>query len=222
MTFLQLRTLVWSWLDDPDGGYFTESEVNRWINNAQQEAQKLILQSFESHFEKCVETTTVINQREYQLPSDFKKLVRLDLIVSGTTFATEDADQLSKITSSQQDLISVSKTGTPVSYFFKNNQIILVPAPDAAKTLRMTYIYRLADMSNDSDESEIPIEYHEYLAVLATIDGLQKDGRDIGPMMAKKQGYETTIKRDAEQRNIDAPRTVVQTMDDEYYGDDLY
>lgn len=213
MTFLEMRTLVWSWLDDPQGGYFTASQVNRWLNNGQKEVQKLVEQAFEGYFEKCSQTTTVANQREYQLPSDFKRVVRLELIISGTTFVTESAIRLEKITPNQQD--AFPRTGQPVCYYFKNNQLILVPAPQTSQVLRLTYINRLGDMTNDGDTSEIPEDYHEMVCVLAALDGLYKDGREVGPMVEKRKYYEEQLKRDAEQRHIDAPRTVVQTQDDD-------
>jgi len=213
VTFLEMQTLVLSWLDDVDAQYFTSTQVKLWLNNAQKEAQKLIEQAFEGHFIKCVETTTVIDQREYELPSDFRRLHRLELVLSGSSFVTQDTSLLQKITRNQQD--AFERKGTPQAYYFKGTQIVLVPVPDSAKTLRMEYAYRLADLTADADVSEIPIHYHEYLPLLATRDGLLKDGRDPAPIMAKIASFEDQIKKDAEQRNADMPRTVVQTMYDE-------
>lgn len=213
MTFLEQQDLVLAWLDDVDANYFTRAQIKLWLNNAQKETQKLVEQAFEGHFIKCVETTTVVDQREYELPSDFKRLQRLELVITGSTFVTQEVHLLNKITRNQQDLFD--RKGTPQCYFFKGTQIILAPVPDAAKTLRMEYTYRLADLSADGDVSEIPKDYHEYPCVLATIDGLIRDGRDPAPMLAKKAEIELAIKRDAEERNVDMPRNVVQTNFDE-------
>lgn len=217
MTFLELRVLTSTWLDDVNNGYFTVAQVNQWLNNAQREVQKLVEQSFEGRFEKCVETTTVVNQREYQIPTDMKRVVRLELVLQGSSFENESVQRLDKITPNQQDFFT-ERVSTPRAYYFKNNQIILVPAPNIAKTLRLTYTYRLADMVNDGDVSEIPEDYHEMMAVLATLDGLYRDGRDPGPMIEKRKYYEQQLKRDAEQRHIDSPRTVVQTIEDDFEG----
>lgn len=215
MTFVQLQTLVSSWLDDSSNGYFTLTEVKRWLNNAQREAQKMVGQAFEGHYRKVVQTTMVQYQREYQLPSDFRKLSRLEVILTGSSFQTESVQRLVKITENQQD--NFERTGTPLAYYFKGDQIVLVPAPDDDKTLRLTYMYRVTDMSNDADTPDIPEDYHEYLAVLATLDGLYKDGRETGPMMQKKEYFEKLFKQDAEERNVDESRTVVQTQfDDEW------
>lgn len=213
MTFLEMQTLVSTWLDDVDQTYFTATQIKLWLNNAQKEAQKLVEQAFEGHFIKCVETTTVIAQREYELPSDFKRLHRLELVISGSTFITQSVQPLVKITPNQQD--AIARSGIPTVYYFKGTQLILLPVPDSAKTLRMEYTYRLADLSLDADVSEVPKEYHELMPILATIDGLIRDGRDIAPMMAKKAEIEVAIKRDAEERNVDAPRAIVQNNYDD-------
>lgn len=215
MTFSELQVLVSTWLDDVNNGYFTVAQVKQWLNNAQLETQKLVVQSFEGHYRKVVETTMVQYQREYQLPSDFKKLSRLEIIMSGTAFQNEDRVRIAKITENQQDMFG-EKTGTPIAYFFQGDKIIMVPAPDTARTLRMTYIYRVSDMVNDNDEPDIPIDYHEYLAVLATLDGLYRDGRETAPYLEKKRYYEEQFKRDAEERNVDESRTIVQTIDDDF------
>lgn len=217
MTFVQLQTMVSSWLDDPNNGYFTLAEVKLWLNNAQREAQKMVIQAFEGHYRKVVETTMVQYQREYQLPSDFKKLSRIEVVLSGTTFQTESVTRLSKITENQQDMVT-ERTGTPMAYYFKGDQVVLVPAPDDDKTLRLTYLYRVTDMVNDADLPDVPADYHEYLAVLATLDGLYKDGREVGPMLQKKEYFERLFKQDAEERNVDESRTIVQTLDDDYEG----
>ncbi len=216
MTFLEMQDLALTWLDDPDAGYFSRTTIKSWINNAQKEVQKIIDQAFEGHFIKTVETTTVSGQREYQLPSDFKRLHRLEIVIDdGGGFSTESVNQLGKITPNQQG--KFSRLSTPEAYFFKGKQIILVPIPDSAKTLRMDYSYSLADLVNDSDLSEIPVEHHEILSVYAAIDGFGKDGRDGSMMVAKRDEWIKMLKQDAEQRNADMSRTVV-TQDD---GDEM-
>lgn len=217
MTFLELRNLVSYYLDDLQLAYFTAVQVNRWINNAQESVQKQVIQAFEDMFVKCVQTTTVIGQREYNLPDDFRKLNRVQLVLSGATPQTESLMDLVKITRGEE-ANSFSNFGTPSAFYFLNKQVILTPAPDTTKTLRMDYTYRLQPLSADSDVSEIPIEYHELIAITATVDGLIKDGRDPGTLLAKKIQLEKELREDAEQRNISSPRTVVTTQDDDYGG----
>lgn len=217
MTFLEQQDRVLADLNDVDANYFTRTIVKGYLNEAQKTAQKVIEQAFEGHFQKCVETTTVIGQREYELPTDFKRLVRLELVISGSAFSSQTVQTLGKCTRSQQDVLP--RSGTPAGYDFKGTQLILFPCPNVAKTLRMEYVYKLPTLSADGDTSEIPSEYHEYMCVLATIMGFLRDSVPTNELVAKKKEMEEDIKRDAEQRNIDQPRQVVQTNFDEPIDD---
>jgi hypothetical protein len=221
MTFLQLRVLTSGLLDDVDNGYFSVSQVNTWLNNAQKEVQKILNQAFEGHTIVKKQTTLVPSQREYALPSDFKRLHTINVVMQGTTTADLVVQPLTKITRNQQYLVN-NQTGTPQGYYFQGNYIVLVPAPDLARTMYMEYEYLIADMVLDADQPDLPPQYHEMIALYACRKGLLKDGRDAALAQKEISDFETGLKRDAEQRNADAPRTVVQTMDDDNGGDFIF
>lgn len=209
MTFLDLRNLVLYWLDDLNAGYFTPQQVNVWLNNAQYELQKLLLQANENYYLECVQTTLITNQTDYVLPDDFMKLHRLEMVVSGVP-PQENKLSLSWITLNQQDLLG-NQQGQPQFYTIKKNRLILFTAPDQPYILRLYYSPRVTQMVLDTDVPNAPAHYHEYIAVLATRDGLLKDMRDIAAITAKLNYYEAMLKNDAQERNQDAPRSIVST-----------
>ncbi len=221
MTFLQLRVLTSGLLDDVDNGYFTVAQVNTWLNNAQKEVQKILNQAFEGHSIVKKQTTLVPSQREYALPSDFKRVHRLEVVMQGTVPSDIVVTRLIKITRNQQDMVN-NQTGTPNGYYFQGNYIVVVPAPDIARTMNMEYEYLLADMVLDADSPDLPPQYHEMIALYAARKGFLKDGRDAKLVQKEIDDFETGLKRDAEQRNADAPRTVTQTYSDDDGGDFLY
>ena len=189
-----------------------------FINNAQREVQKTLGQAFEAYNIKKVKTTMVVGQKEYALPSDFKRLHRLEIVISGSP-PNETLRRLTKITRNQQDEFPTTY-GSPVAYFFQGNYLILVQAPDTAQVLRMEYEYLAADLSNDSDSPDLPSQYHEMIAIMAARDGLIKDGRDAALMQRKIDEFKELMKQDAEQRNVDQPRSVIQTRGDDSSFDD--
>lgn len=212
MTLADLQNLTAYWLDDVNFGYFTIPQVTLWLNNAQREVQKILLQSRANFYVTPVQTTLVVSQNDYVLPIDFMTLHRLELIMSGTP-PNEDTVPISPMTINQQNLVS-NKQGTPQFYFLKKNRIRIIPAPDTALIMRMYYSYTVADMVNLYDTPDIPSPYHELLSVLATIDGLMKDGRNVQPMIAKREYYEKLLKEETQDRNEDAPRGIIQTGND--------
>jgi hypothetical protein len=213
MDLADLRTLCVSWLDDPSEGYFTAAQLNVFLNNAQRQVQKLLIQSFESRYVKGVQTTTVANQAFYQVPTDFLKVNRFSVILSGTNETNEQYIDLQYITPNQENRVLV-RSGSSEFYTILNNMFKVLPVPSSAWTLRLYYTYRVTDMTQDTDEPDVPEEYHEMVALYAAVDGFLKDGRANETLMAKLAEYKKQLAEDAADRNIDSARRIVTTQDD--------
>lgn len=211
-TLTNLENLTAYWLDDLNFGYFSKTQIDVWLNNAQTEVQKMLLQARANFYVIPVQTTLVVNQRDYVLPQDFMTQHRLEIVLTGSP-PNEDVLPMAPMTLNQQDLVP-NRTGTPQFYYFKKNRMSVWPAPDTALTMRLFYSYAVADMVNGTDQPDIPAPYHEMLAVLATLDGLMKDGRSPAAMLEKRAYYENLLKQETDGRNEDAPRGIVQTGND--------
>lgn len=209
MNFAQLKADVSYILDDLSFGYFTETQVGLWLNHAQRRAQKRLIKAGQNYYTKCVQTTLVVNQNDYVLPEDFKEVNKLVVVVSGTS-PNESLSPVLPITMNQQTLVGTG-TGTPAWYVIKKNRLSLSPAPDTALSLRMVYTYEVVDMVLATDVPDIPESYHEYISLLAAQQGFIKDGRENALLTKKIQEFEDEIDTDAAQRNVDAPRTIVET-----------
>jgi hypothetical protein len=204
-----LRSLVLTWLDDVNAGYFTTSNVNVWLNNAQRETQKRLVRAGQNYYTKTVQTTLVVNQRDYVLPGDIKKIHRVDVVISGSS-PNESVQALTPITWNQQDMIAFGSS-TPRCYAIKRNRISLFPAPDSAITLRLTYTYLVTDMTIDTDSPDVPSDYHELIALLAAQDGFLKDGRASELLVKKIAEYEKDMDSDANERRQDMSREIRDT-----------
>jgi hypothetical protein len=110
----------------------------------------------------------------------------------------------------------------PEFYYLKKNRIVLWPIPDQIYTLRLYYSYEVTDMVNDTDIADAPDSYHEYIAIIATMDGFIKDGRSAALLESKSKDYESMILSDAQERNVDFPRTIIQTDLDSIAGNYLF
>lgn len=212
MTRAELKTLMWSWVDDPDGGYFTDANLNTWLNNAQKHVQRQLIQSGELYYAQEVQTTLVANTQEYSLPTDYLRHHRMELIVSGT-YPNENRSLLRQMTPVQATNFATG-TGQPGAYYLKKDSFVLLKTPSQAWQLALIYSYLIADMTSDSDVPDVPTQYHEYIAVVATIDAFLKDQRDITNLNEKVKYYEGLMKQDAQNRAVDMPREVVVTESD--------
>lgn len=217
MTFLDLVNLTLRWLDDLNAGYFTLPQVKAWLNNAQKETQKLLIQAGENWYVRVpVCTDTIVGQSCYFLPQDFLKVRRLELVMNAGT-SGETSQFIVPITQNEQDALG-SQWARPTAYYLLKNVFVLKATPDNVYHLRLNYVYRVPDMVLDDEVPDIPEEYHEFLAVLATIDGLLKDRRDISSLVEKRNYYQGMFVKDAEQRRVDKPRQVVTTSTDQFWS----
>ena len=206
----EIRTLASTWLDDLSNGYFTVAQLDVWINQAQRECQKKLLQAGEDFYTICVEAPTVVDQGSYAFPSDFVKLMRIERITDGSG-DTASTVRLYPITRNERDEVSFQQTGIPYNYIINKASFSLWPVPNSVETLRLWYAPRVADMTADGDIPDAPEDYHEYIAILATRDGFLRDGRSLVPIESKLMYYEQLMEQSAENRNVDSPRMVVAT-----------
>lgn len=214
-TFQDLQNLCLSWLDDLDAGYFTLPQVSVWLNNAQRECQKQLLQAGENWYETTLYGNTVQNQDNYTCPADFLKVNKFEVVASGTG-TQENRQILWPVTTIQLNQQPLDQ-GLPAVYGIKKNCFTLKPTPDNIYKLYLTYSYRVADMTVPTQVPDVPEQYHEYLPVLAVIDGFFKDTRDVSQFVAaKKEVYLQMLKQDSQNRRVDFPRTVNSTEDGEW------
>lgn len=219
MTLVQLRTLVLSWLDDPNAGYFTPAQVNVWINNGMKEVQKKLVQSGELWWAIEYTVPTIVNTAAYAVPTDFLRMHKLNLVVSGTA-PNETLVRLVPITPVQADNFPQG-TGQPSAYWLRKNSIVVAIIPNSVWTLRFLYTAQIAALSSDSDVPDMPDRYQEAIALEACMDGFLKDQRDPNPMFKMKwDNYMKMLEQDAQDRTVDEPREVVITQFDNtfYWG----
>lgn len=211
MTLGQIYSELASILDDPNFGYFTKPQLNRFVNNAQRELQKLLLQSGNSWYNIVKTRTTVTNQADYILPYNFLKLNRLELVQNPGL--NESRQQIEGITLNQKDYFPLY--GQSQAYYLSRASVILVPIPQSTSfTLRINYSYRVADITDEGQIPDSPPEYHELIVIIAAVDCLLKDGRDASLLEKKRGEWIERMKRDADERTQDAPRMIRSTGDD--------
>jgi len=209
LTFRNIKDLVVDWLDDPEYGYFTEATVGRRVNRALFEVQKMLVNAGQDYYVKCVTSTTVQSQEVYAYPSDFLKVNYLSIITGGTG-VNRNKTQLNPMVRSQLNML-YGITGTPTNYYLSREYFHLQPIPDSAKLLETDYTYRVVEMVEDADEPDCPEIYVELIAILAALDGMIKDGRDMSGLIAKKNYYEELMTKNSQQRKVDKPRMINAT-----------
>lgn len=216
MTRAQIKAYIRQLQDDVNGGYLTDTVLDPFIDRAQIELEKKLLEAEDNYYLLPVETSTFQNQANYVIPVDFFKLQRLEIVLSGTG-PNENIQQLMPITLNQKNLVSLL-IGTPSNYTLKRNRLVLYPIPDNTYVLRLYYSYLVSSFTSDNQEVDAPTEYHDYVALFASRLCRIKDGADYADINAEIERYEALFKQVAQDRQEDVPRMVRVTTQDWYPG----
>lgn len=211
MTLTELRAYVSYLVDDLDQTYFTPVQLNRFLNEGLRQCQKKLIQSGNNWYLRRATRSLVANQQDYKLPCDFLKLNRIEIVTNPGI--NETSYSLSSITTNQQGGFA-KYSQNPVVFFLEKDLLMLVPIPQLVNTMRLYYTYRVEEMVLDADEPDAPIEYHDYIALLAALECFIKDGRDASLLLAKKNEIEKALDQDAIERIQNHASMVVMTDDD--------
>lgn len=211
MTFLECQTLLGDTVDDAAFGYFTLSVVKQRLNLAQRELQGLLVRAGHSYYTKCVKTNTVASQKAYALPSDFYSLTLLEKVISGSG-DTADTMPISYISPAQR-YQTTSQSGDPDVYWFEKNNLILRPTPNRIQEFHLEYVYQVVDMVADGDLPDAPLQYHEFVSVLAAKKCFLKDGRPLAPIQEDLARLDKELKSIADTRRVDGPRMTIMAGD---------
>lgn len=202
-------------VDDLELSYFTTTELTRYANQMLREVQKLLIQAGNNWYVQIDATqSTVVNQANYSLPTDFLKMNRVELVTNAGV--NETRYSVINIPLSQKD--SISFDSDVAAYYILKSTLYFVPLPQTVKTIRFYYTYRVAEMSSDSDTPDLPAEFHEYLADRVAEICFLKDGRDASFIRYKCDKVEQFLKQDAIERNQVSASRVVVVDEDQSWG----
>jgi hypothetical protein len=207
MTFLELKQFTAGLVNDKLMGFHTSSDIGIYLNQSLLKVQRRLLKSHVGYYSTCVYTTTVVNQTQYSLPSDFLAMFDLWIVLSGTA-PDQELNHLEPISLNQRHDYR-SGSGTPTHFYLLKNSLNLVVAPDTAWTMEMIYAHMAPEMSADSDTPDCPDQYHELIGLLAARRCLTVDDRVTTLFDDEIKKYYDEITEN-EERVLNKPRYVIE------------
>lgn len=152
-TYLQLQNEVLEF-QFAEGKY--RALVKTWLNDAQ---RKAVIQSEFRVQEEVQSYTTSAGDLTLELPSNFSRWIDF--------YDTELNWPLTSVELREYDALVGGCAGRPTVYSVAGNQITLWPPPDAPYSLSLRYWRLPIDMVADTDEPQIPAQYHGVLVAYA-------------------------------------------------------
>jgi hypothetical protein len=193
MELSELRTLMQLYLDDRGGTRFTTDELDLLLNRAQEELQKVIDDADEGYF-SGIETYNVqacSTTYEFAFPSDMKKIVLGERIVSGADPVPVRWTSLQRRHQEGAGFDTYPGAASiPICCIHGDK--FGVAGPSTSYIIRLWYTKKIPDLSGTSDVSEIPLEFHGLLALYAAKLGFGSEARELPRALQQEFGDQMT------------------------------
>lgn len=225
MTLAELMTAVRQRSDMVPNGYVaaltgddffvTEPELISYINQSLFELYDLMISCFgANYFVKAppYSFTTDGTNDQYALPSDFYKILGLDLQLAANNFATVKSFEFMERNRLAFPNNQSFYGRTNIRYRLNGTQIWLTPRANAGQVFQVWYVPKLATLAALADTTDGVSGWTEYVIVDAAIKCLQKEETDVSMLMAQKQALIQRILAMADSRDVGSPHKVVDAL----------
>lgn len=183
-----------------------------WLNEAYMIAVSKITEIFPDYFTKNSTTSSVANQTEYTLPSDFEKAIMVSVSYDGSTFV--EATALNSINQASP-LSQTGATGFDQAnpfYYIAGNEIGILPAPTStlSNNIKIWYSYVPSELSLDADVPAIPKRMQYQLKYWAYASYLDQNDEHVAAERMRQRFDITmdTLVAQLSDRQLSTPKTV--------------
>lgn len=181
MTFKEMFSDLQSRMGDVGQTQFTPLELKQWINAGQQDVANRLDNITSRWFGKSTAINTVLNQEEYDIPTDARRIraVGLKASAEATDYAQCMMMDVNKFGATQNNSFYAPSATQPFWYQW-GTKLGIKPIPSAVITggIKVWYYKRLPLLSADTDVSEIPEEYQNLIILRAQIIAAPKANND--------------------------------------------
>ncbi len=192
-TLTVLRTDVRDFLDEASASFWSNAQLNRYINRAADRVWARVRALNDEYFTITRDSTdgalTILGEsytassfaivagtRDYSLPPDFEEMKAIEVLTDNyedVRFVYRDLSD-----PDMRALLEITDNQTPSTFLFSligTRTMRIAPLSDTALDLRLTYVRRFAEMTTDADTLTMP--HPLYLAVenYATAFALRQD-----------------------------------------------
>ena len=223
VTFLTIQSDVRSYLDEALEGDWTDTEINRWINQGYHQVVTAAVETFEDYYlSQHTKTDSVGDQQEYTLPSDFYKMRRVEINYDVDSANSEpqrarriDIDEV------RTQLENTDVGGSVLrcaAYYVIGDRIGFIPIPDKTGTdaIAIWYVKQVADMTTSTETPDIPYpdRYWHLISFFAAAKGLRKgqqESTEADKLEAQLERGLKRMKEELEDRISEDGKRVIDT-----------
>ncbi len=195
----------------------TADSLDGWINEGAQKLHDLYVQAYgEDYLEKSAALTTVAAQTDYTLPTDFYKLLGIELPVNGTMRSLKKFNRAER--NGISDISAVTALTMP-RYKLSKGVVRLLPAPSGVLVGKIWYAPLLqvtkADTSvintlvDGTDTINFENGAERYIIKYAARIAMSREESDVRDITAELEAEEAKLQAIIEERDAAAPASAV-------------
>jgi len=194
--------------------FVTDSEVITYINTSMAELHDILIQKFEDYYVSSA-TYTLPDDNPGALPTNFYKVLGVDLETSGSTY------RLRRYTFQERNMFNspLVLAGRPTNalYSIQGGEIKFIPADTASGTITLHYVPDPQQFASDgTDDSvrlvskapQVALGYEEYIVIDSAIKCLVKEESDVKIHLAQKEQLRRRIEEAAGRRDAGEPMAI--------------
>jgi len=140
----ELRTDVRSLINETTPAFWTNDEIDRWLNEGQEEVGTRI-RALASHYTREIEADDIFHERELRLNVDFIVMAEGGVFYNGKPLAWTSLRALTEWTGDWKE-----REGEPQVFYLRSDAIGFVPKPKVGDTVEYYGIERPLALSGDT------------------------------------------------------------------------
>lgn len=189
----------------------------QYVNAACQELHEKLAEAYGSDYRVATESTITTDgtNSTFALPTDFFKLLGVDLLLSNVTVN----NQTNRISLRRFNFADRNKYTLPniqtlwgrtnMVYRLRGDNLWLTPLPAANQTIYVIYVPRFTPLVNDADSFDGINGWEEWVVNDAAMKALAKEESDISQVAALQAKQEERLTHVIENRDAGMPATTV-------------
>lgn len=210
VTLLSLKTQVREAANMENSLFVSDAELGRYIDMSYAELYDLLAKTFENYYTLGPLTSIVTTGNTLSLPTDFYKLVGIDVKFGGSWYPIKPFEMAERgrwVNANKLAYVGMIN----IAYKLMANKIVFYPESSAAGEYRYWYIPMRTPLVADTTSVDGVNGWHQYIIIDAAIKCLQKEESDISALMAEKQAMISRIESMAPARDAGAPKRIADT-----------
>jgi hypothetical protein len=194
VTFADLKTRARQLADMEFSQFVSDDEVGYYINAGAQGLYDLLISAGELYKITSTSISLVANQDTYSLPSDFYKLLGVDLSSQGQPVTLKKFEFAERNKYSYYPFYN-TRGLTALKYIVQGDSLRFIPMPNSNDSITVWYAPTMPALVNDADTFDGVNGWEDYIVFDAAIKMLIKEESDPTAIMSMKKEVEQSIQK---------------------------